>query len=132
MLLVVAAMALREGDATTVSPAPDASQATPSRVDDLTPSPEPTGPPGPARPTKGSAQIVAADAFYSNGPHASVGCREPQVALTTRAALQAYYTNLVGCLNQAWGPKVRAAQDTFMPPRVVFWGGYVQSPCAGG
>jgi uncharacterized protein len=129
VLVVIAALALREGDSATASPAPDASQATRSRPDDSTPSPEPTGP---DRRVRDSIQIVAANKFYSTGPQASVSCREPQVALNTLTAVQAYYSNLVTCLNEAWTAKVRATQDIFTPPRVVFWGGYVQSPCAGG
>jgi hypothetical protein len=46
--------------------------------------------------------------------------------------VQRYYANLVGCLNRAWVTPVRRAQDTFAAPRVVFWSGTVQSPCAGG
>ncbi|WP_427893486.1 neutral zinc metallopeptidase [Kribbella sp. GL6] len=75
---------------------------------------------------------AAAAAFYGTGRIGAVDCRAAQAPLDTRAAVRAFDTRLVGCLHELWSPKVRAAQVRFSPPRVVFWGGYLQSPCASG
>jgi predicted metalloprotease len=118
VLMIVAALLLRGSNPAGTSPARDISQAT-----------TPNGLDGQSR---DGAQIVASDAFYSAGRLASVGCQERQAALNKPSAVQAYYSNLVACLNEAWAAKVRAAQHTFTPPNVVFWRGYLQSPCATG
>jgi hypothetical protein len=69
VLMIVAALVLRESDQATVSPVAHTSQATATsgQPDDGTPSSEPTD-----RPSRDGAQTVAADAFYSTGPQASV------------------------------------------------------------
>jgi predicted metalloprotease len=132
--VVIAALAFRGGDSQTAVPASGTTPtaATSTDPDDSSPTPDPTGTPGQLEPSQDSAKIVQADAFYASGVQRSVNCREAQVALTSQAAVQRYYANLVGCLNRAWTPRVRAAQDTFAAPRVVFWAGTVQSPCTSG
>lgn len=124
--VLVAALALREGDSPTVAPSPSPA---PTQTDD---SPASPGTQDGAGSSQDSAKIVSADAFYATGVLRSVNCREPQVALSSQAAVQTYYGNLVGCLSRSWAPKVAAAQDTFTPPRVMFWSGSVQSPCTSG
>ncbi|TWD81584.1 hypothetical protein FB561_2700 [Kribbella amoyensis] len=141
--VVIAALASRQHDAPIVAPSPGQPPAgqpvatTPAPSDDDTvptgsPSDTPSGTPDDARPSQDNAAIVQTDAFYATGVQRSVGCREPQVALTAAAAVQRYYANLVGCLNQAWSPLVQAGQDTFTAPRVRFWAGTVQTPCSSG
>jgi len=121
--VLTAALALREGDSATVAPSPGPA---PGRADDSPGTQDGTGP------SQDSAKIVSADAFYATGVQRSVGCRESQVALSSPAAVQTYYANLVGCLNRAWAPQVEAGQDTFTAPQVMFWSGSVQSPCTSG
>jgi hypothetical protein len=132
--VLITVLAFRAGDAPTVTPAPSVGTpaGTAATAPDDSPSATPTGTPGGPAPSQDSAKIVQADAFYASGVQRSVNCREPQVELSSAAAVQRYYANLVGCLNQAWSPMVQAGQDTFTAPRVVFWSGAVHSPCAGG
>jgi hypothetical protein len=120
VLMIVAALLLRESNPAAVT-GQDANQVVSNQLND-----------GTGRQSRDGTQIVAGDAFYSAGRLASVGCRERQAALNKPSAVQAYYSNLVACLNEAWAAKVRAAQHTFTPPDVVFWRGYLQSPCATG
>jgi predicted metalloprotease len=130
VLVVVAALALRDGNSATVAPAPGPVRTAPTQ----SPPPDDSGAgtPSSGQSSQDSAKIVTADRFYATGAQSGVGCREPQGALNNQASVQRYYSNLVGCLNKAWAPKVRAGQDKFAAPRVVFWSGTVQSPCAGG
>ncbi|ADB30133.1 protein of unknown function zinc metallopeptidase putative [Kribbella flavida DSM 17836] len=139
VLVVVAALALRgEDNVPTVAPAtgPGGSSSTaPASTPGSTPTgsdDNSAGTPGAGKPSQGSAQIVQADGFYRSGVQRSVDCRERQTTLSSAGAVQTYYANLVGCLNRAWAPLVRAGQDTFVAPRVLFWAGTVQSPCTGG
>ena len=122
VVVVIVALALREGDSPAVAPAPGSAQTAPG----------PGGTPGDTGSSQDSEKIVTADAFYTTGVQRSVNCRQPQVALNSQAAVQTYYANVVSCLNKSWAPKIQAGQDTFAAPRVVFWSGVAQSPCAGG
>ncbi|HEY0472877.1 MAG TPA: neutral zinc metallopeptidase [Kribbella sp.] len=128
-LVVIAALALRDGNSAAVAPAPVPLRTalTQTPPDDNSP-----GTPGSRQSSQDTAKILTADAFYSTGALAGVGCREPQVALNSQATVQQYYGNLVGCLTKTWAPKVRAGQDKFTSPRVIFWSGTIQSPCASG
>jgi predicted metalloprotease len=127
-LLLIAALALRNGNSDAVAPAPRAVQTAPTQA----PPDDSPGAPGSGPSSQDSEKIVTSDAFYATGAQGGVGCREPQVALNSEAAVQRYSANLVGCLNRAWFPKVQAGQDRFAAPRVVFWSGAVQSPCSSG
>jgi predicted metalloprotease len=126
-LLLIAALALRDGGSAVVAPA-----SGPALVAPTGPPDDSTGTPGSGQSSQDSEKIVTADAFYATGAQRGVGCRQPQVPLNSQATVQRYYTNLVGCLNKAWAPKVQAGQDKFAAPRVIFWSGTAQSPCAGG
>lgn len=108
--------------------APTASQsAGPSRrVTTSASTTRPTGPPLSIEAT------VARDGFYTSMRQRSIGCRERRVALNSANNLRTYYTNVMNCLNRAWAPQLRTGRDPITPPRVVFWTGYVQSPCSGG
>jgi predicted metalloprotease len=131
--VVIAALALRDDAATTVAPVPGAGLAgTAATVAPTNPDDSPTGTPGDGEASEQIMKVVTANAFYGTGAQGSVGCRKPQVALDTKAAVQTYYANLIGCLNRAWSGKVKAGQATYTAPRVMFWSGQVQSPCAGG
>jgi predicted metalloprotease len=82
--------------------------------------------------SQAATRTVTADALYATGRQQTVGCREAPVPLSKQSNVKAYYSNLVACLSKAWAPKVAAAKDTFAPPRLVFWTGVVQTPCAAG
>ena len=130
VLVVITALTLRSSDAPTVAPsygpgaAPTSATAAPTEPDD-----SPPGTPGGPGASQDSAAIVRTDGFYRSGVQKTVNCREPQIALATAGAVQTYYANLIGCLNRAWTPLVRAGQDQYSAPRVIFWAGTVQSPC---
>lgn len=137
MAVVIAALALRDDGFTTVAPVPGAglvgpaatptaSQTPPDHLDDS------PGTPGDGAASDASMKVVTADAIYTTGAQGPVGCREPQIALSTAGAVKAYFANLIGCLNRVWSSKVRAASHTYTAPRVLFWSGQVQSPCASG
>jgi predicted metalloprotease len=133
--VVIAALALRDDAVTTVAPAPGvglASIPTAAQTSPAVPDDSPPGTGGDGEASQEAMRVVTADAFYTTGAQGPVGCREPQVALSTPEAVKAYYANLIGCLNRAWSGKVRSGDDTYTAPRVVFWSGQVQSPCAGG
>ncbi|GAB3822673.1 neutral zinc metallopeptidase [Kribbella italica] len=129
-LVVIAALTLRSSNAPTVAPsygpgaAPTSATAAPTEPDD-----SPPGTPGGPGASQDSAAIVRTDGFYRSGVQKTVNCREPQIALATAGAVQTYYANLIGCLNRAWTPLVRAGQDQYAAPRVIFWAGTVVSPC---
>jgi predicted metalloprotease len=127
VVVVIAALALRGGDSPTVAPQPGAGQTTSTGAPDDRPE-TPAATPS----AQDSAKTVTTNAFYTTGVQRSVGCSEPQIALNTQATVEAYYANLVACLDKAWTRQVREAEDTFVAPRVVFWTGSVQSPCSGG
>ena len=127
VVAVIAALALRGGDSPTVAPQPGAGRSSSTGAPDDRPG-TPAGTPS----SPDSAKTVTTDAFYATGVQRSVGCSEPQVALNTKATVETYYANLVACLDKAWPPQVEKAGDTFVAPRVVFWTGSTQSPCAGG
>ncbi|MEV8378671.1 neutral zinc metallopeptidase [Kribbella sp. NPDC056861] len=122
-LVVTVALALREGDSSATPPAAGVGQVTPPGGPDDSP-----GTPQ----SQAATRTVTADAFYATGVQRTVGCQEAQVPLSRQANVQAYYANVTACLNKAWAPQVQAAKDTFTAPRLVFWTGVVQSPCAGG
>jgi predicted metalloprotease len=128
VLVVIAAVALRGASEPTVAPSyrpgAEATGAAPG-TDDTS-----AGTPGAPQSSQDSAAIVQTDGFYRSGVQKTVNCREPQLALSTAGAVRSYYTNLIGCLNRAWTPLVRAGQDQYAAPRVMFWAGTVQSPCA--
>jgi uncharacterized protein len=123
-LVVTVALALHESDSSAAAPEPGAGQSAPLG----TPNDSPVGTPQ----SQAATRTVTADALYATGPQSTVGCREAPVPLSKRANVQAYYSNLVACLSKGWAPKVQAAKDTFAPPRLVFWSGVIQSPCAAG
>ncbi|MGZ0148698.1 neutral zinc metallopeptidase [Kribbella sp. WER1] len=83
-----------------------------------------------AAPSYAVPPVAAANAFYATGPLDSVDCRQPQAALSTPTELRTYDTNLLTCLNNSWGPKVRSSGAKFTAPRIIYWTGDVQSPCA--
>ena len=124
VLVVTVALALRESDSSAAAPVAGAGRATPPGTPDDSNSGAPQ--------SQAATRTVTADAFYATGPQRTVGCQEAQVPLSKQANVQAYYSNLVACLTKAWAPQVQAAKDTFTPPRLIFWSGVVQSPCAGG
>jgi uncharacterized protein len=124
--VVIAALALREDSFTTVAPVPGAGLAGPSASQ--TPS---AGTVDDGAASQDGMKVVTSDAFYASGAQGSVGCREPRAALSSPAAVRGYYANLIGCLNRAWAGKVQRAEHTYTAPRVLFWSGQVQSPCAG-
>jgi predicted metalloprotease len=122
--VVVLALTFREGESPATVAQPGAGQTAPTAVpDDST-----TGTPQ----SQAATRTATADAFYSTGALATVGCKESQLPLNKQANVQAYYGSLVACLDKAWAPKVEAAKDTFQPPTLVYWTGNAQSPCAGG
>jgi predicted metalloprotease len=120
VVIVIAALVLREDGATTTAPEPSPllTNARPSQPDDNS-----TGP---------SEDRARVNPFYASGVQRSVNCREPQIALSRQTAVRRYYTNLIDCLNRAWAPQVRAGQDAFAAPGVVLWATALQSPCASG
>ncbi len=120
----VIAYVLHEADSPAAVAQPGAGQvSTPGATDDSSvDSPQ----------SQANTRTVTAAALYSTGKQASVGCQESKVALNNPANVQTYYRNLVSCLDKAWEPKVKAAKDTFAAPRLLFWTGTAQSPCAGG
>ncbi|MEJ1109459.1 MULTISPECIES: neutral zinc metallopeptidase [unclassified Kribbella] len=123
LAVVIVAVAGRGDNATTTAPAPSpalTSASTPYPDDNSTAGPQP------------SADRATANPLYASGVQSSVNCREPQIALSRLVAVRRYYTNLIDCLNRAWEPHVRAGQDAFAAPRVVFWAATIQSPCASG
>ncbi|GAA1594189.1 hypothetical protein GCM10009789_55330 [Kribbella sancticallisti] len=124
VFVVIVALILRDGESSSTAAEPGAGQVASTEV----PGDSPTGSPQ----SGASARTVTADAFYTTGAQPTVGCSEPQIPLSKVANVRTYYENLVACLSKAWAPKVQAAKDTFQAPRLVFWTGNVQSPCAGG
>lgn len=122
--VVVLALTFREGESPAAAPEPGAGRVLPTREPDDSTAGSPQSP--------ASTRTVTADALYSTGPLATVGCTESPAPLDKKATVQAYYGNLVECLDKAWAPKVEAAKDTFQAPRLLFWTGNAQSPCAGG
>ncbi len=67
----------------------------------------PPGTPDDGGTSQDSMKTVTSDPLYATGAQTTVGCREPQVALSTQQAVKAYYANLVGCLNRTWAGKIR-------------------------
>jgi len=128
--VVIAAVALRDDSFTTVAPVPGVGLVGPTASQ--TPQDDATGTPDDGGASQDSMKTVTSDPLYATGALTTVGCREPQVALSTQQAVKAYYANLVGCLNRTWAGKIKAAGDTFAAPRVLFWSGEIQAPCAGG
>ncbi len=124
VFVVVIAFALHDSNSPATAAKPGAGQVAPAGIPDDSSAAAPQ--------SQASTRTVTADAFYSTGKQATVGCREAQVPLNNPANVQTYYKNLVGCLDKAWAPKVQAAKDTFQPPQLLFWTGTMQSPCAGG
>ncbi|WBQ04548.1 neutral zinc metallopeptidase [Kribbella sp. CA-293567] len=123
-LVVTVALALRESDSSATGPAPGAGLATTPGTPDDSKSGTPQ--------SQAATRTVTADAIYATGVQRPVGCQESPVPLSKQANVQAYYSNVVACLNKAWAPQVEAAKDPFTPPRLNFWSGVVQSPCATG
>ena len=128
--VVTAAVALRDDGFTTVAPVPGVGLVGPTASQ--TPQDDAPGTSDDGGTSQDSMKTVTSDPLYATGALTTVGCREPQVALSTQQAVKAYYANLVGCLNRTWAGKIKAAGDTFAAPRVLFWSGEIQAPCAGG
>jgi predicted metalloprotease len=124
VLVVTVALALRESDSSAAAPVPGAGQSVPLGTPDDSNTSAPQ--------SQAATRTVTADALYATGPQQTVGCQEAPVPLSKQSNVKAYYSNLVACLSKAWAPKVKAAKDTFAPPRLVFWTGVVQTPCAAG
>jgi len=108
--------------------AAEASEAAKARAALPTTTPSPTAddvasaPPQPAE--------LAKNPIYRVGPLPASRCPQPKQRPTTLAAARAFYTELLGCLNQAWAPAIRKAGFTFTPPRlVVVKGQSPSSPC---
>lgn len=134
--VVIAALALRDDGFTTVAPVPGAGLVGPAVTPTASQTPDnpddSPGTPADDGPSEASMKVVTADSIYATGAQGPVGCREPQIALSSAGAVQTYYANLVGCLNRVWSSKVKIAAHTYTAPRVLFWSGQVQSPCTSG
>lgn len=134
-------------DSPTTAPSPQATAPTPAlptETEDTAPPTVPTTTQPTTRPTttqptvkpppkRVSPQtVVTRDGFYFTGLQASVGCKDPGLPLSNARNTQNYYALVIQCLNKAWPRQVSAGRDQFRAPKLVFWSGYVQSPCSGG
>jgi uncharacterized protein len=74
---------------------------------------------------------VKQNKLYTVGRLALVGCKEPSVKPSTKAAVLKYYQALLPCLDKAWAPVVRKAGYEFRPPKLVLWEKQLPSACSG-
>ncbi|MEV6282687.1 neutral zinc metallopeptidase [Kribbella sp. NPDC051770] len=73
--------------------------------------------------------VTAQNKLYTTGKLKPVGCKEPAYQPTTKENVRAYYDALLGCLNKAWEPVVRAAGYEFKAPKLVIFDQGQETAC---
>jgi predicted metalloprotease len=75
------------------------------------------------------AVLTGQSKLYTAGKLKAVGCKEPAYRPTTKDNVRAYYEGLLGCLNKAWEPVVRATGAEFNPPKLVIYDNGQETAC---
>ncbi|MBB6566491.1 hypothetical protein HPO96_21635 [Kribbella sandramycini] len=110
---------------------------TPSAGPSETPSPTPSAPTTPVEqpsppPTPTTAKqdaIVLNSNLYGVGLLGPSKCKEPPFAPTSYQLAQAYYNQLLGCMNITWGVAMKKIKVKYRAPKVAVYNGRINTAC---
>lgn len=86
-------------------------------------------PPSPGGGSNGDADALTANALYAQGGLANGDCPAEDLGDASRDDQQRFYDALMGCLDQEWGPPVKAAGFGYRTPGLVVFDAPVDTPC---